>query len=176
MDRGYLSAMADYLVATVGDRTQAETVYETLKELGLETEEVNIFGDGYKTVADCATFDPTVVTQRQLKRLMVVILPLGFIGGVIFYQTFSIDFVPILGHLGNSAIAGLLGLGAGAMGGFFVGGGATLLLDNTASYGQRLAAGKYLIVVQSSDLKMRQAGRVLFNLRLENLESFERPY
>lgn len=167
--------MADYLVATVRDRIQAEEVYLALQEAGLPTSTLSIFGAGFKSGSECNHFDPAVTTKRQMKRMIFLLLPLGFLGGIIFNQSTQIDLAPSLGRIGNSVIGGVLGAGSGAMGGFSIGGGLKLRLNKTVPYEQQLQAGKYLVVVQGPDLKMRQANRILTTLDLEKLEFHERP-
>lgn len=168
--------MADYLVATLPDRIQAEKVYLALQEIGLPESTLSMFGRGYKTGEECSDFDPAVIAKRQVKRMMFFLLPLGFLGGIIFYQTVRIDLAPSLGRIGNSVIGGLLGAASGALGGFSTGGGLALMLDKTVPYSQQLEAGKFLVVVQDAgDLKMRQANRTLMTLDLEDVAFYERP-
>jgi hypothetical protein len=168
--------MADYLVATLGDRIQAEAVYLALQKAGLPDSNLSILGTGYKTSEMCDRFDPVIMTQNHVKRMMFFLLPLGFLGGVIFYQSVRFDLLPGFGRIVNSVIGGLLGSAAGALGGFITGGGLKVMLDKTVPYAQQLQSGKYLVVVQDVDnLKMRQANRTLMTLNIDNVAFYERP-
>jgi len=168
--------MADYLVATLPDRIRAEEVYLALQEGGLPEANLSIYGKGFKTGDDCKDFDPAVITKRQVQRMMIFLLPLGFLGGVIFYQTVRIDLVPSFGRVVNSITGGLLGAASGALGGFTTGGGLALMLDKTVPYAQQIESGKFLVVVQdAADLKMRQANRILMTLKVEDVAFYERP-
>lgn len=168
--------MADYLVATLRDRIQAEEVFLALQEVGILDFHLSIYGKGYKTGEECQDFDPAVITQKRLNRMMFFLLPLGFLGGVIFYQTVRIDLAPALGRVGNSVIGGLLGAASGALGGFSTAGGLSMMLDKTQTYAQQIESGKFLVVVQdANDLKMRQANRVLMTHNVEDVAFYERP-
>lgn len=168
--------MADYLVATLRDRIQAEEVYLALQEAGLPDPNLSIVGKGYQSGDVCQDFDRTVIAKRQMKRMMFVLLPLGFLGGVIFYQTVRMDLVPSLGRIGNSVIGGLLGAASGALGGFSTGGGLSVMLDKTVPYAQQIEAGKFFVIVQDAeDLKMRQANRLMMTLNVEDVAFYERP-
>ncbi|NJM65753.1 MAG: hypothetical protein HC851_08890 [Acaryochloris sp. RU_4_1] len=168
--------MADYLVATLGDRIQAEAVYVALQKAGLPESNLSIFGTGYKTSEACDRFDPALIAQNQVKRMMFFLLPLGCLGGVIFYQSIRLDVLPGLGRIVNSVMGGLLGATAGALGGFITGGGLKVRLDKTVPYAQQLQSGKYLVVVQDADnLKMRQANRTLMTLNIDKVAFYERP-
>ncbi len=168
--------MADYLIATLRDRIQAEEVYLALQEIGLSEPTLNIFGKGYKTGEDCKDFDPTLITQRQMQRMLIFLLPLGFVGGIIFYQAVHIDLIPSLGGIGNMVIGGFLGAASGALGGYITGGGLSLLLDKAVPYAEQIEAGKFLVVVRDAeDLKMRQANRVLRTLNIDDVAYYERP-
>lgn len=168
--------MADYLIATLRDRIQAEEVYLALQEVGLSEPNLSIFGKGYKTGEDCKDFDPALITKRQMQRMMIFLLPLGFLGGIIFYQSVRIDLIPSLGWMGNTMIGGLLGAASGALGGFTTGGGLSLMLDKAVPYAQQIEAGKFLVVVRDAeDLKLRQANRVLRTLNIDDVAYYERP-
>lgn len=168
--------MADYLIATLRDRIQAEEVYLALQEIGLSEPNLNIFGKGYKTGEDCKDFDPVLITKRQMRNMLIFLLPLGFGGGVVFYQFVHFDLIPSLGGTVNTVIGGLLGAASGALGAFTTGGGISLMLDKSVPYTQQLESGKFLVVVQNAeDLKMRQANRVLRTLNIDDVAFYERP-
>lgn len=168
--------MADYLIATISDRIQAEEVHLALQEIGLSEPNLNLFGKGYKTGEDCKDFDPALITKRQMQRMMIFLLPLGFVGGIIFYQTVRIDVLPSLGFIGNTVMGGLLGAASGALGGYITGGGLSLMLDKPVPYTEQIEAGTFLVVVRDAeDLKMRQANRVFRTLNIDNVAYYERP-
>jgi hypothetical protein len=79
--------------------------------------------------------------------------------------------------LGNHIIGGILGAIAGAMGAFFVGGGAGIAFGSgdALSYRNRLNAGKYLVVVQGSEAVKNQATRILRGFEPEYLQGYVEP-
>ena len=72
-------------------------------------------------------------------------------------------------------MGGLLGTIAGAMGAFFMGGGASLVIagDPNPPYHQRLDQGQFLVVVRGSEAMVRQASPVLKQLRPSAMQDYQ---
>lgn len=169
--------MANYLVVTCKDRIQVETAYTALESAGLALNQVKILGQGYKNLATDPVFDPALVIRDRIRQMFLWLIPFGFFAGFTFNQVTEISIVPELGMLGNGVLGGLLGAASGALGSFVVNGGLTLLLQGQEriSFGDRLKAGKYLLVVKGSPALIQQANRIIRTLSWEMLQMFESP-
>lgn len=169
--------MANYLVATLPDRIQAEKAYITLEKADLPAQQLSIYGRGFRSAADCEAFDPTQRTRRAIKRMMVWVLPFGFFGGFTFNTITQLTLVSPGHTWADSLLGGVLGSIAGGMGAFAANGGLKLLQGPDAvPFVQRLQSGQYLVVVKGSDSLVRQANRALRPLKLEEgLQMFEGP-
>jgi hypothetical protein len=166
-----------YLVAVLGDRIKAEEAYTALEEANITMDNVVILGKGYKSADEYGLIDPNDEAWKQIKRLAFWTIPLGFISGFSFNAITGLDTFPWAGTVGNQIMGGLLGAGAGAMGGFFVGGGVGIGFGSgdALSYRNRIDAGKYLVVVKGSDGLIAQTSRILRPLRPENIQGYSEP-
>jgi hypothetical protein len=166
-----------YLVAVLGDRIKAEEVYTALEKANITMDKVAILGKGFKSADEYGLIDPADEAQKQVKRLALWTVPLGFVSGFAFNAITGLDTFPWAGTLGNQIIGGLLGAGAGAMGGFFVGGGVGVGFGSgdALSYRNRLNAGKYLVVVKGSEGLISQASRIIRPMQPENLQGYSEP-
>ena len=169
--------MANYLVATLPDRIQAETTYIALEEADIPKDQLCIYGRGFQSAEGCETFDPTQLIWRKIKRMMVWVLPFGFFGGLTFNQITQLTILSEVHTFFDSLLGGCLGTVAGAMGAFAGNGGLKLLRGPDAvPYTQRLQSGQYLVVVKGSEKLVRDANRALRPLNLEEtLQIFEGP-
>lgn len=167
----------NYVIAVLSDRTQAETAYITLEKEGLPTEQITLVGKGYPVTDDLGFIDSSQ-RKKQLARLMSFwLVPFGFIAGYAFNLSTQYLLFPSLGLLGNHIVGGVFGAIAGAMGSFFVGGGAGLSFGNKDAlpYRKNLRAGKYLLVVKGAPNLTNKANRILRQLDPENLQSYVNP-
>ncbi|KAB8332430.1 hypothetical protein SD80_017655 [Scytonema tolypothrichoides VB-61278] len=164
----------NYLVAVLADRIQAEAAYLALEKEAIKS---TILGKGYKTADEFGLIDPNEQAKKQTQFMAVWLVPFGFFAGMTFSVITGLDTFAWAGEIGNHIIGGLLGAGAGAMGSVFAGGGVGLLVGSgdALPYRNRLNAGKYLIVVQGSEILTRQATRVLRQFEPENIQGYAAP-
>jgi hypothetical protein len=164
----------NYLVAVLGDRIQAEAAYSALEQAGLPMEKVSILGRGYKSADEYGLLDPNQQAGSRSKLMAVWLVPFGFVAGYCFNLITGLSTFAWAGELGNHIVGGLLGGVAAAMGSFFVGGGAALMVSggDTVPYRDRLKAGKYLVVVNGSETLTRKATEILRRLEPETLQGY----
>ncbi len=165
----------NYLIAVLSDRIKAEEAYSELEKAGFSMAAVSILGKGYKTADEFGLIDPAEEAWKQVRRMMVWLIPFGFVAGFCFNAITGLDTFPWAGTMGNQLLGGLLGAGSGAMGAFFVGGGvgAALGSGDALSYRNRLNAGKYLLVVKGTEAEVRQATPLVRKFRPENIQGYQ---
>mgnify|MGYP005846389171 CR=1 FL=1 len=165
----------NYLVAVFSDRIQAEAAYSALEAAQFAMKDVAILGKGYQSADEYGLIDPANTAWKQVRLMMVWLVPFGFIAGFAFDAITGLDTFPWAGTLGNQLLGGLLGAGSGAMGAFFVGGGAGAALGSgdALSYRNRLNAGKYLVVVRGSEGQVRTATPLMRQFRPENIQGYQ---
>jgi hypothetical protein len=165
----------NYLVAVLSDRIQAEEAYSALEAKGLPMNDITILGRGYKSADEYGLIDPKEQAARSAKLMSVWLIPFGFAAGFTFSLISNLDTFAWAGEWGNHVIGGLLGSASGAMGSFFVGGGAGIAFGSgdALPYRNRLSAGKYLIVVKGSEVLIRQSTAILRQFELENIQGYE---
>lgn len=165
----------NYLVAVLSDRIQAEAAYSALEAKGLPMTGITILGRGYKSADEYGLIDPKEQASRYAKLMSFWLVPFGFAAGFTFSLITNLDTFSWAGEIGNHVIGGLLGAASGAMGSFFVGGGAGLAFGSgdALPYRNRLSAGKYLIVVKGSEVLTRQSTAILRQFELENIQGYE---
>ena len=164
----------NYLIAVLADRIQAEAAYLALEKEAIKS---TILGRGYKTADEFGLIDPNEQAKKQTQFMAIWLVPFGFFAGITFSLLTGLDTFAWAGEIGNHIIGGLLGAVAGAMGSAFAGGGVGLLVGSgdALPYRNRLNAGKYLIVVQGSEILTRQATRVLRQFEPENIQGYAAP-
>ncbi|MGH7999190.1 MAG: hypothetical protein ACREPR_07120 [Brasilonema sp.] len=164
----------NYLIAVLPDRMEAEAAYLALEK---ESIKATILGRGYKTADEFGLIDPNEQAKKQTQFMAFWLVPFGFFAGLGFSVLTGLDTFAWAGEIGNHIIGGLLGAIAGAMGSVFVSGGVGLLVGSgdALPYRNRLNAGKYLIVVQGSEILTRQATRVLRQFEPENIQGYAAP-
>ena len=164
----------NYLVAVLSDRIHAESAYTMLEKQGLSLSKVTILGRGYKTADEFGLIDPNEVAQKQAKLMAIWLVPFGFLAGVGFSLATGLQTFAWAGEIGNHVVGGLLGAIGGAMGSVFIGGGGGIAFGtgDALPYRNRINAGKYLIVVEGSQLFLQQATTVLRKCDPENLQSY----
>lgn len=167
----------NYLIAVLSDRLQAEAAYSALEEAQFAMEKVSILGKGYKSADEFGLIDPANQAWKQVRLMMLWLVPFGFIAGFSFNAITGLDTFPWAGTIGNQIIGGLLGAGSGAMGAFFVGGGAGAAFGSgdALSYRNRLNAGRYLVIVEGSDAEIRMATPIVRRFRPENIQGYKAP-
>lgn len=164
----------NYLVAVLSDRIQAESAYTMLEKQGLPMKQITILGNGYKTADEFGLIDPNEIAQKRAKMMAIWIVPFGFIGGVAFSLSTNLQTFAWAGEIGNHIVGGICGAIGGAMGSIFIGGGSGIAFGSgdALPYRNRLNAGKYLIVVEGSQLLLQQATTILRQSDLENIQSY----
>jgi hypothetical protein len=164
----------NYLVAVLSDRIQAESAYTLLEKQGLPLNKITILGRGYKSADEFGLIDPNEIAQKQAKLMAIWLIPFGFIAGVGFSLATSLQTFAWAGEIGNHVVGGFLGAIGGAMGSVFIGGGGGIAFGSGDSlpYRNRINAGKYLIVVEGSQLLIQQATTILRKFDPENIQSY----
>lgn len=164
----------NYLIAVLSDRIQAEAAYSELEKEGLPMNAVSILGKGYKSADEYGFLDPKERAGRLAKLMSFWLIPFGFVAGFTFSLITGLNTFAWAGEIGNHVIGGVLGAASGAMGSFFVGGGVGLTSGSgdALPYRNRLAQGKYLIVVQGSEAQTLKASGILRRLNPENLQGY----
>jgi hypothetical protein len=165
----------NYLIAVLPDRIQAEAAYSALEKEGLPTDQVDILGQGYKNPDDFL-LNPDRQAHKGVNRLIVWLIPFGFVAGYAFNVLSGIMLFPI-GSFGNHILGGILGATAGALGAYFVGSivGLTVGSGDALPYRNRLNARKYLVVVKGTEELTRQATRILRQFEPENIQGYTEP-
>jgi hypothetical protein len=161
----------NYLIAVFPDRIKAEEAYTALEKAGIPLPQVSLLGKGYKTAAELGFIDPSEKAKKNAIRMAFWLIPFGFLGGFTFDAITNLDTFAWAGTPGDHIMGGFLGAIGGAMGSFFVGGGIGLVGgdDDSLPLRNRLDAGKYIIMVQGSDLLKQQANSILNSFNPENL-------
>lgn len=167
----------NYLIAVLGNRIEAEAAYVALEKDGVPVRQVSILGKGYKSADEFGLIDPKEPARRQAKLMATWLVPFGFAGGFIFSLMTGLNTFAWAGEIGNHLVGGLLGAISGAMGSVFVGGGVGLMVGggDALPYRNRLAAGKYLVVVQGTETLIRQATKILRQFEPENIQGYTVP-
>lgn len=167
----------NYLVAVLADRIKAEGAYSALEEAKFAMEDISILGKGYQSADEYGLIDPANQAWKQVRLMMLWLVPFGFIAGFSFNAITGLDTFGWTGRLGNQIIGGILGSGSAALGAFFVGGGAGAAFGSgdALSYRNRLDAGKYLLVVRGSEATIRSATPVIRRFRPENIQGYKSP-
>jgi hypothetical protein len=166
----------NYLVAVLSNRQQAEAAYSSLKQEISSEGQIDILGNGYKNADEYGLIDPQQQARQGVKRLIYWLIPFGFVAGYAFNALTGIEILAV-GATGNHILGGLLGAASGALGAYFVGGGVGLTVGSgdALPYRNRLAAGKYLIVIKGSEALTQQATRILRQFEPENLQGYIEP-
>ncbi len=167
----------NYLVAVLPDRTQAEAAYSALAREGLPNDEINILGEGYQSADEFGLIDPNTAASAEIKRELFWLVGFGFVAGFAFNWLTAIEIVPDLAPIGNHILGGIFGAGAGALGAYFSGGavGLTIGSGDALPYRNRLAAGKYLIIIKGTGELIDRATRILRHFEPENIQGYSEP-
>ena len=167
----------NYLIAVLANRIQAEEAYSALEREGLPMQQVSILGKGYKSADEFDLMNPNIEAKKRMRILAYWTIPLGFVAGYAFNLQTGLEIVEWAGSIGNHIIGGIFGAIAGAMGSFFVGSGVGLVSSSgdALPYRNRLDEGKYLIVVQGSEVLTRHATRILRQFEPENIQGYIDP-
>ena len=102
------------------------------------------------------------------------LIPFGFLSGVGFSIVTNLQTFAWAGEIGNHVIGGLLGSIGGTMGSVFIGGGGGIAFGSgdALPYRNRLNAGKYIIVVEGSQLLLQQATLILRKCDPEGIQTY----
>lgn len=161
----------NYLVAVLRDRIEAEAAYLALEKQAIHS---TILGRGYKTADEFGLADPREEAKKQVKLMATWLIPFGFFAGFTFSVITGLDTFAWAGEIGNHIVGGLLGAISGGMGSVVVGGGIGLVVGSgdALPYRNRLDMGKYIIVVEGSEILTRQATRILRQFDPENIQGY----
>lgn len=164
-----------YVIAVLSNRIQAEDAYTTLLKEGLNEQQVEMLGRGYKTADEFGLINPNQQARKQIFQMAIWLFPFGFAAGYVFNVLTEIYLFDWAGAVGNHIIGGFLGAIAALMGSFFVGGGVGIAFGSgdALPYRNRLNEGKYLVVVQGSEAVNEQATRILRQFNPETLQGYE---
>ncbi|MBF2057969.1 MAG: hypothetical protein IGQ45_12315 [Cyanobacterium sp. T60_A2020_053] len=164
----------NYLIAVLSDRIQAEEAYTALEKANIPLQQISILGRGYKNADEFGFINPNDVGKKNAIRMAYWLIPFGFFGGYTFDAITGLDTFAWAGEPFNHIIGGFLGAIGGAMGSFFVGGGAGLVegSGDALPYRNRLNAGKYLVIVQGNDGTKQLATKILQGFNPENLQGY----
>ena len=91
----------NYLIAVLSDRIQVEGAYSALEEAKFAMGEVAILGKGYKTADEYGLIDPANEAWKQMRLMMVWLVPFGFIAGFGFNAVTGLDTFPWAGAWGR---------------------------------------------------------------------------
>jgi hypothetical protein len=164
----------NYLVAVLDNRLKAEEAYTALTEAKVPKESLDILGRGFKSADEYGLIDPVDQAWKQIRLMLLWLVPFGFGAGVVFDVITGLDTFAWTGRLGNQILGGLLGAGSAAMGAFFIGGGVGLAIGggDALSYRNSLDQGKFLVVVCGSEALIRQATPILRQFRPEAIQGY----
>jgi hypothetical protein len=165
----------NYLIAVLSDRIKAEAAYTALEKAGIPTNQLTILGKGYKTADEFGLINPNEQAKKRAILMAYWLVPFGFVAGYLFNLITGLDTFDWAGNPGNHILGGLAGAIGGAMGSFFVGGGAGLSAGSgdALPYRNRLNAGKYILVVQGSEAIKNQATSILYQFEPENIQGYK---
>jgi hypothetical protein len=164
-----------YLIAVLQDRIQAEEAYTALEKAGISMKQISILGRGYKSADEFGLIDPNQVAKKNAIRMAYWLIPFGFFGGFTFDAITGLDTFAWAGTPGNHILGGVLGAIAAAMGSVFVGGGIGLTegSGDALPYRNRLNEGKYLIIVEGSEIIKNKATQILRTFNPETLQGYD---
>lgn len=164
-----------YLVVVLPDRIQAEEAYLALEGESFPMDKIEILGRGFKTPEEFGLVNPVLKARKQAQRMAVWLTPFGFLGGVGFSLSTQLQTFAWAGEVGNHLVGGLLGAIGGAMGSFFIGGGPTLIFkgEEDGGYGDRIAAGKYLLAVNGQEMLINQVALTVRKFKPEEIDVFD---
>jgi hypothetical protein len=167
----------NYVIAILADRIQAEAAYSALEKEGLPKEQITIVGKSYKSADEYGFLDPNREARKRATMMAYWLVPFGFVAGYAFNVQTNFQLFEWAGALGNHIIGGIFGAIAGAMGSFFVGGGAGIAFGSgdALPYRNRINAGKYLVIVNGPANLTNQATRILKTFDPENIQSYVDP-
>ncbi|MEB3293028.1 MAG: hypothetical protein VKJ24_07695 [Synechococcales bacterium] len=162
----------NYLVAVFADRAQAEAALTQLETAEKSSDPFAILGSGYQSIDEFGLPDPSQDTRTRARLMASWLVPFGFLGGMGFNLSTHLNTFPWAGPIGNVLLGGVLGAIGGGMGGVFMGGGVGILDADSTPYRTRLAAGKYLVVVQGGEFLIRRSLSILRQADPESLKSY----
>ncbi len=166
-----------YLIAVLPNRIEAEAAYSALEAAGIPLSQLSILGRGYKSADEYGLLDPNQPAQRQMTLMSFWLVPFGFASGVGFSILSGLQTFAWAGEIGNHVIGGILGAIGGAMGSFFVGGGVGLAVGggDALAYRNRLRQGKYLVILEGSNVDIETSTPVLRQFAPEYLQGYQEP-
>ena len=167
----------NYLVTVLANKQQAQQAYSTLRQEGIEPEQVTILGEGYQSADEFGLIDPNFQASKRAKKLAYGLIPFGFAAGYAFNVLTGIQLFSFTSPLAEHIIGGILGAASGFLGAIIVGGGVGLTTGSgdALTYRNRLNAGKYIIVTQGNESLIRQATKLLRQFEPEYIQGYAEP-
>ena len=167
--------MANYLAATFDSQQDAQSAYQALRETKISKKKLTLIGEGITKRAK--VYDPNEAVRTQIKRMLVWLVPFGFFAGFTFNQITGLTIIESASPLINGIIGGFLGAPSGLLGAVFIGGGVKLFSKDPEDelFSKRVARGQYLLVLEGSELDLRQANRVLRGMAYNLIQAYQGP-
>jgi hypothetical protein len=165
----------NYLITVWGDRPAAEAAYAELKSANLPLDRLAILGKGFNPSGEFSFLDPQG-QNRKLARLMALwTVPFGFIAGFSFSYITGLQTFAWAGEQGDHLVGGALGAASGLLGSQFIGRGTGMILgsgEEQLTFSEKLAEGKYLVVVKGAESLTTRATDLLQPLRPVSLQRY----
>jgi len=164
---------SNYLITVIPDRNQAEEAFNALQSANLSAEQMALLGNGHMSADEFGLIEPNHAAKANIGRLVVWLVPFGFVAGFLFNWLTKIQIGPT-SFATSHILGGLLGAGAGIVGAMIVGTlvGWTSGSGDALAYRNSLNAGKYVIIVQGSDQLVDQATGILNSFGPENIQGY----
>jgi hypothetical protein len=166
-----------FLIAVLSDRDQAEAAYAALEKGGVPIEQVAVLGEGFAQEDQFGFINPGS-QNKTLKRLTFFwLVPFGFIAGFGFSTITNLQTFAWAGEWGNHLLGGLLGAISGAMGSVFIGKSLSMSAPaiDPLPYQNRLAEGKYVIVVNGPEVLTNRATPILRKFKTDTVQRYSDP-
>jgi len=163
-----------YLVTVLPNRIQAEDAYAALRRAEIDPENISMLGRGYLSADEYGLINPDTQADRNTKRLLYLLIPLGFASGYLFNWLTQIRILGITSPIANHLLGGAIAAASAVLGAYVVGRlvGWTVGSGDAIRYRNRLNAGKYLIIVQGPNAMVDQATQILNSFSPENIQGY----
>jgi len=167
-----------FLIAVFADRDQAETAYEAMAKEGIPSDQVALLGVGHSQEDPFGFINPAGQNKKIKRFTFFWLVPFGFAAGFVFSYITNLQTFAWVGQLGNHLVGGLLGAGSGAMGSVFIG--KSLAMTSITGidplpYQNRLAEGKYVLIVNGPEVLTNRAAPVLRQFKTDTLQRYRDP-
>lgn len=167
-----------YIVAVFTDKNKAEASYSALLQDRFSSEQVALIGEGHKSAETLGAITPNQQRGQQALRLLAWLAGIGFLTGYGFAFLMRSEFFSELNSLSNYAIGGLVGAAIGALISLLIGSRLGAVIGSrldVLKYRDRLQAGHYLVLVNTSESFKDQAKRILSLFNPEEMQDYNSP-